>query len=295
MDRMLKVGVAALLLAAGSAFGQEQAQPAQTTPATESKNAVVKPAVKPSGSPYWIWADYLNGLKVIRQGAQTNLSVTEEQEKTIREVSQEFRTKYAEFMRANRAELVELRAKLGSENTNGEYAEHELVEASTGAGVAPKQVEREINEAEKTVTALKQGTPEWQAAMDRFRALLAEAPKAEEYKERVNAVLTPEQRTAVKTRAEESYKNRAQRAQSQAEQIKKLESVVAAYNINNPAIPEHIRERWAKVDTATRFKMMRGIEQRLKSNGGTWDPIPNKQGTQATAPAEQQTQPAEPR
>jgi signal recognition particle subunit SEC65 len=292
MDRMLKVGVAALVLAAGSAFGQETAQPAQ---ATEAKSAVQRPEIKPSSSPYWVWSDYISGLKVIREGAPSNLTVNEEQEKTIREVSREFRTKYAEFMRTNRAELVELRAKLGENNTNADQAEEQLVEAGAGGAVPPKQMEREIDLAEQTVPALKQGTPEWDAAIKRFREILRSAPDAAEYKARVDKLLTEEQRAAVKTRTELAYKNRQAKAVQQAEAIKKLEGIVAAYDINNPAIPEHIRERWAKVDTATKFKMMRGIEQRLRTNGGTWDKDGVTPRSQATAPEAQPAQSSDPR
>lgn len=299
MDRMLKVGVATLVVLAGSAMGQDvtttqpktapettTAQPTTTKDGANASSVVRSGEVKASTSPYWVWNDYTVGLKAVRETAVDSLRLTDEQSKAVNDISHEFRQNYAAFMRTNRAELVELRAKLGDVNTNGDRAEKSLIEVGTVGGVPPKQLEKEIDKAEEVVPSLKQGTPEWTAALERFRAILATAPNAAEYKARIEKVLTPAQVEAVQKRSEQAFKTRQDRVAEKAQAIAKLDNIVANYNINNPAIPEHIRQRWTTADTATRFKMMRGIEQRLKANKGKWEKDGDDSHSQANVPTQ---------
>lgn len=289
MDRMLKVGIAALLLATGTAGAQEAAK---QTPANAAQGAVVRnPDAQPVNTPFGVWSDFLTGLKAIRgDNAPEAIRATPEQEKTIVEANREFRQQYGDFLRTNRPELSKLRAQLGDHNTNGVQAERELVAAGEQGGVSSKDMEASIQKTNASVEPLKQGTPEWNAALKQFRTIMGQCPDAATFKARVEATLSPEQRAAVTKRTETAVANRAQRVKDAAGAERTMASLVNEYNINNPAIPEHVRERWARMTVSQKFKTMQGIERRLKVNGGTWNrTTPANPQSQANVPSQQQS------
>lgn len=134
---------------------------------------------------------------------------------------------------------------------------------------------------------LKPGTPEFDAAIKRLAKLDSMQPDVDAYQESVLAQLRPVQAEHVKKELATYLANEKRLADQYAANAQKLdergravaERLLKEFNINNPEIPQEVRDEFNKADFEGQVRIMMKVRVRLDRNKGKW----NAPTTQADA------------
>lgn len=134
---------------------------------------------------------------------------------------------------------------------------------------------------------LKPGTPEFDAAIKRLAKLDSMQPDVDAYQESVLAQLRPVQVEHVKKELAaylETEKRLAERHAANAGKLDERGRAVAErmlneFNIDNPEIPQDVRDEFNKADFEGKVRIMMKVRVRLDRNKGKW----NAPTTQADA------------
>ncbi|MDX2146125.1 MAG: hypothetical protein SFZ23_01280 [Planctomycetota bacterium] len=226
--------------------------------------------------------EFLRAFRVLRgDAAAPEVKLTGEQEEKLRELERSLRQEQREYVQSHRAELATLGQTLGMpmpamSDEPGKARENERAfrqwmnqlrqqNATRGAkGQAKADAASGKTGDQMQGDPMGNASPEDRArdkARDRLRQIFQGAPKPEETQTRMWAVLSPEQQKLVRAEVDRVRAEQNGRAgEALRERMGKADKPLT---LDDPRIPERLRERIKNMSPEDREKAMERLRQRL--------------------------------
>ncbi|HLO42022.1 MAG TPA: hypothetical protein VK176_13430 [Phycisphaerales bacterium] len=208
--------------------------------------------------------------------------LTEEQERTLRDVQNEFRKSQKEFFEQHRSELIELRGKLGPE---AQRKVDERLRAIPGFGERPQGPEKGkkgekggkgpkkskgsddamSDQSESMDGMSKASEADQAAALARLRELAAMSPDPKDAQTKAWAVLSDSQKKLVEAEMQRMAKERRPAGPDAGADRLPKDVVGADGKIDVSKLPPEMRERLEKMPAEQREKALERLAERLKN------------------------------
>lgn len=292
MKRQAAISAMCLVLGSGLAFGQQTPSTVQFGNTTQTQfNADGITTLYDYSNQL---SQFVGALPSVRDNTlPADVRTTAEQNTQIDAVVAQWREQVAAYFNQNRSEWLKLEQQLVGVRPE-QYirtAWSEYHQAATQARTNGTSLPNPPEIIAAYTPAFQPGSAEFNAAKTRLDAIVAGAPDPATFQNQIFAVLTPAQQTTLRERFNGNLLRlaKAQEKSSFASDVSnwtparldQLKRVIAKFNINNPAIPQNVRDAFTSANPIQQYGMMKQIETRLAQFDGNWFPVNEQTGATA--------------